>query len=72
MGCMLPGIPMNATVLPDISGFELTMGVEMLYDEDQDFYCTGSSTSKPVCQLYGSAKVSAPVNLRAKIWLKAD
>ncbi len=51
------GIPVNGTLLPNLPGFELTLGEELEYDEEVDFYCTGSSTSKPVCQLYGNAKV---------------
>lgn len=51
------GIPINGTLLPALPGFQLSTGVDLDYDENVDFYCTGSSTSKPVCQLYGNAKV---------------
>jgi hypothetical protein len=53
------GIPINATLLPALPGFELTAGIEMEYSEDTDFYCAGSTTSKPVCQLYGNSVVSS-------------
>lgn len=56
---MLTGIPINGSLLPTLSGYELSTGVELDYDEDVDFYCPGSSTSKSVCQLYGNAKVLA-------------
>ena len=53
----MAGIPINGSLLPALSGFELTSGVELDYDDKVDFYCPGSSTSKSVCQLYGDAKV---------------
>ena len=52
------GIPINGTLLPALQGFEMTPGIEMGYSDETDFFCTGSSTSKPVCQLYGNAKAS--------------
>jgi len=51
------GIPINATLLPALPGFELTTGIEMEFSEETDFYCRGSTTTKPVCQLYGTARV---------------
>lgn len=51
------GIPINGSLLPALPGFELTTGIDLNYDEDVDYYCTGSSTTKPICQLYGNAKV---------------
>lgn len=53
------GIPINATLLPALPGFELSTGIEMEYSEDTDFYCRGSTTTKPVCQLYGTTRGGA-------------
>ena len=55
------GIPINGSLLPAIPGFDLTAGLDLDYNEDIDFYCAGSSTSKPVCQLYGNAKVKPQI-----------
>lgn len=61
------GIPINATLLPALPGFELTAGIEMEYSEDTDFYCAGSTTSKPVCQLYGNSVGAAAACLNNPI-----
>ena len=54
------GIPINGSLIPKLNGFELHTGVELDYSVSSDFYCQGSTTTKPVCQLYGSAQVSGP------------
>lgn len=63
---------MNGSLVPNLPGFEVTLGEELEYDEEVDFFCTGSSTSKPVCQLYGNAKVScALLPMRRSAWSKS-